>query len=337
VDGTTFSLLEAFQRHAVVSGFVRPDDEQSFEPAVNALAHSELIVALERAIDESAEKNGRIHGRDIAAARTKPLLAHALSRMIVRFESHWSPHEERWAALDHLMNHDWKGERERQNKRGWWSEVASKIDTFPQDPRVHHIHPFGWTDNFITARDVCSWFETLTDIVIEHEGGFSDVEHDKGGATKYGISFATWKARALQDLGIEPTIESLRKITLTDAKTIYLNAYWHSKGHAQMSSVRFALMTYDWSITSGKSGREVRRFLQTTYGAKISEKGGWNDELASELTRISDQSKLYREISALRKNYYRALVSDDPTQEKFIKGWLNRVADCEVRPLSAGD
>ncbi|HEY4294622.1 MAG TPA: hypothetical protein VGM71_16530, partial [Luteibacter sp.] len=151
VDGATFSLLEAFQRHAVITGLVRPDDEQSFTATTNALAHSDLIVALERAIDESAEKNGHIHGRDIAAARTKPLLAHALSRMIVRFESHWSPHEERWAALDDLMNHDWKGERERQNKRGWWNEVASKIDTFPQDPQVHHIHPFGWIDNFISA------------------------------------------------------------------------------------------------------------------------------------------------------------------------------------------
>ncbi|HEY4292821.1 hypothetical protein [Luteibacter sp.] len=50
---------------------MRTAEGQRFTTTTSALAHGESIVELERAIDESAEKNGRIHGRDIAAARTK--------------------------------------------------------------------------------------------------------------------------------------------------------------------------------------------------------------------------------------------------------------------------
>jgi hypothetical protein len=168
IDGTTFSFLEAFQRHAVITGKVHPEHEQSFTATANALAHSEFIVELERAIDDTTDKDGRIDGKDLAMARTKPLLAHALSRMIVRFESQWSTNQDRWAAMDDIMEHDWKGERERQTKRGWWDEVASRIDSFPQDPRVYHIHPYGWIDNFSIGIDVIA---ELAEIIALGEAG----------------------------------------------------------------------------------------------------------------------------------------------------------------------
>jgi hypothetical protein len=172
-DGSTFSLLESFQRHAIVTGLVQDRHTESFAPAVSAMAHSEMIVRLEQAIDEHGTMDGKVTGADIAKARTRPRLAYALSRLIVRFKSHWSDDMDRWEALSHLMRKEWQGELERQDKLVWWNAVASKVDGFPQDPHVYHLHPLGWIDNFsrCTSGRMEDVLTEIAEIIASGESG----------------------------------------------------------------------------------------------------------------------------------------------------------------------
>jgi hypothetical protein len=147
-DGTMFEPMEALQRIVCLTGEVHPTHEESFTPIANALGMSEMVVALEKAIDHAGTLNGTVTAEDIAHARRTPSLSRGLSRVIARFQSQWSGDVTRWEKLAPFMDSDWPVEMQRQRRRAWWKNVAAKVDGFPNDPHVHHIHPFGWVDNF---------------------------------------------------------------------------------------------------------------------------------------------------------------------------------------------
>jgi lysozyme family protein len=330
-DGSLFRPLQALQRIVSIKGSVLPEDEATFSPAVNILGGSPLVVKLEEAIDRTGKLDGKVTAADIANARKTPWLARGLSRLITRFESQWSYNMDPWEALTPYMQEDWKVEMERQQLRGWWNHVSGKVKGFPVDPSVFHIHPLGWVDNFSSPESETDWFDILTNIAIEHEGGFSNHKLDPGGPTMFGISTGTWGRYAKRDLGVEPTTENLRKITIDDAKIIYRNNFWSGKGHERMSSIKLALMTYDWSITSGTSGNAVREFLTERYALHISAHGGWTNALADSLSSLDDQHLLYKEISLLRRRFYLKLTIKNKKLEAFLDGWNARVDKCEAR------
>jgi lysozyme family protein len=233
------------------------------------------------------------------------------------------------------MDLEWKAERERQNKRGWWHEVASRIDSFPQDPHVHHIHPFGWIDNFALKGlgNYDDLFESVISIVLRHEGGFVDDPDDKGGATNKGISWPTWSKYALPDLGKSPTLENLKALTIEEAKKIYRKRFWEPRGMDQVSNARLALMIFDWSVNSGRADEKMQEMLCEKFGASIYVDGAIGPMTIAALNACEDLDALIREIGVTRRNYYHYLVSKEPVKEKWLKGWLKRVKDCEEATL----
>ena len=69
-------------------------------------------------------------------------------------------------------------------------------------------------------------FEKYQEKIFDHEGGFVDDPIDFGGATNKGITFNTFEAYAKEDLGIEPTLDNLKKLTNEQAAIIYKKRYW---------------------------------------------------------------------------------------------------------------
>lgn len=168
-DGSAFEPMQALQRMVTLNGTVHAEHQASFAITATALGQSPIVASLEKAIDQAGTLDGRVTAADIANARRTPWLAHGLSRLIVRFESQWSADLSRWTALTPLMTDAWQVEMQRQTRRGWWNDVATKLEGFPVSPVVHHIHPYGWVDNFLQPRypvDVEKFVQLYSDIHV---------------------------------------------------------------------------------------------------------------------------------------------------------------------------
>lgn len=181
------------------------------------------------------------------------------------------------------------------------------------------------------AADCDTKFKKVAPIILAHEGGFVDHPSDKGGATNKGITFATWKKYAKEDVNVEPTLENLKKITDEQATTIYRKRYWEPKGFCKVEDERVGLMVYDWTITSGGAGKQVQRLLKNEFEQDIKDDGTIGSKTIEALNNVHDQDKLLTRIAEIRKQYYTDLTFTNGKkndQDIFLKGWLNRVDDC---------
>ncbi|MCA8184765.1 putative peptidoglycan-binding domain-containing protein, partial [Burkholderia vietnamiensis] len=101
-----------------------------------------------------------------------------------------------------------------------------------------------------------------------------------------------------------------------------------SKGFCQFRDDRVALMTYDWTITSGGAVKQIQKMLNSKYGAGVGEDGGLGPNTIKAINAVQDQDQLLQDIAEIRRKYYKMLVDNDSSQVVFLKGWLGRVDDC---------
>lgn len=153
-----------------------------------------------------------------------------------------------------------------------------------------------------------------------NEGGYVNDSTDKGGETYAGISrvaYPNWQGWKIVDkyqlkrgeVINDPTLESM-------IKQFYKAEKWDRVKGDQIDSQGVATFIYDWSLTSGKAVRQIQRELGITddnvFGggtlAAINEAG---EELLERLYKARDA-------------YFHYLVNKDPSQQKFLSGWLNR-------------
>lgn len=171
-------------------------------------------------------------------------------------------------------------------------------------------------------------FSTISPIILRHEGGYANRASDKGGPTNHGIAWNTWKKYSKEDLGVEPTLENLKKITPEQAEIIYKKRYWDPSGFNDIKDPKLALMSYDWSITSGGAGKQIQKLLNSQYGKNLSVDGVIGPDTISAMNSVEDSGKLTDSIAEIRKQYYTNLTISDPKNLPNLTGWINRVNDC---------
>jgi len=171
-------------------------------------------------------------------------------------------------------------------------------------------------------------FSTISPIILRHEGGYANRASDKGGPTNHGIAWDTWKKYSKEDLGVEPTLENLKKITPEQAEVIYKKRYWDPSGFNDIKDPKLALMSYDWSITSGGAGKQIQKLLNSQYGQNLKVDGVIGPDTISAMNSIEDSGKLTNSIAEIRKQYYTNLTISDPKNLPNLNGWINRVNDC---------
>lgn len=134
--------------------------------------------------------------------------------------------------------------------------------------------------------------------VLEFEGGYVNHPLDSAGATNKGIVQNTYN-EFRTSLGL-PT-QSVLHIETSEIYRIYKNEYWNKVVRSDMSGA-YACVLFDLAVNSGANR-----------AAKF-------DKIAN-----GDVKKLIE----MRRDFFKKIVANNPSQSVFLKGWLSRIDQIE--------
>ncbi len=157
-------------------------------------------------------------------------------------------------------------------------------------------------------------FDKYVPLLQQLEGGWSDRESDRGGATMCGVTLTTFR----RYYGQNRTKEDLHKISLEQWMFI-MRDYWNQCKADQIVNQSIAEIFVDWNINSGISG--IRTF-QRLFGLKDDGIVGKNTLAA---LNGQDPEEIFARIYEARKNFYRKIVMRAPDQGVNLAGWFNRL------------
>jgi len=161
-----------------------------------------------------------------------------------------------------------------------------------------------------------SEFAPALEFMLPHEGGSSNNPKDKGGKTKYGITQASLD-RFNHDrpgFGLPADVYAL---LLKDAEVFYANAgYWLFAG---VESQQIASKLFDMSVNMGP--RQAVRLAQSTLGVTVD--GSFGPKTMAAINAQAP-SEIIPDLCAACIQFYYGIVTREPDQAVFLKGWLSR-------------
>jgi lysozyme family protein len=151
--------------------------------------------------------------------------------------------------------------------------------------------------------------------VIQSEGGYVNDPSDRGGETNLGVTIDAWGAYLKR--AIQPgEMKALKQETV---KPFYKSMYWDLvKCDDLPVGVDYAV--FDFAVNAGVS--RAAKFLQRAVGAVDDGVIG-----SGTLGRVAktEPAKLLDNFSDQKQRFYNGLATNNPSQQKFLKGWLARV------------
>ena len=159
----------------------------------------------------------------------------------------------------------------------------------------------------------------LSPIILKWEGGFSNDPKDHGGETNMGVTIATWKAQGYDiDKDGDVDVQDLKLMKVSDFEII-LKKYWDKWKADQIKNQSVANILVDWVWGSGKWGIVIpQRILG------VHDDGVVGQQTLSALSSVN-QRGFFNAIYFERSKFLHNIVKRDPSQERFIKGWMNRL------------
>jgi len=170
---------------------------------------------------------------------------------------------------------------------------------------------------------ISNWDKSF-DMVIAHEGGFTNDERDPGnklpdgrkGSTMWGCTQANWE----RYLGHEVTQDDMKALKKDDVKPLYKRDYWDAvKGDDLPAGVDYAV--FDFAINAG--GSAARKMIQKALGVTAD---GSIGPATMKAIQEADGKELLEKFSHSKEAFYKSL----PTFSTYGKGWLKRVADVQT-------
>lgn len=163
-------------------------------------------------------------------------------------------------------------------------------------------------------------FDSFFDTLIKHEGGYVNDPLDRGGATNWGITLAVWIRRGYDKNGDGLINEKdVKLITKEDAFKIAKSQYWDAVRADEIHNQSIAEFIFDWGYNSGP-GTAIKRVQKVL---KLKQDGVIGPKTITAINS-ADQEVLFNNLKKEREVFFRGIVKKNPSQNRFLKGWLNR-------------
>ena len=151
--------------------------------------------------------------------------------------------------------------------------------------------------------------------LIGYEGGSADDAGDRGGQTRWGISKRSY-----------PTLDVLN-LTLDQAKQIYLRDYWRPLRLDEVRNGAVAAELFEQAVNFGLRGAAENLQTALNYlGLSVKRDGVLGAETLAAVNQLKDAKTLLKTLNGVQFTRYLEIVSADPAQRRFARGWLRRVS-----------
>ena len=163
----------------------------------------------------------------------------------------------------------------------------------------------------------------LVPYILRWEGGYVNDPVDRGGATNMGVTIATWRKVGYdKDGNGDIDVDDLKLITQDDVVNRVLKPhYWDRWRADEIRSQSVANILVDWVWGSGANGIKIpQRVLGVAQDGVVG-------PVTLAAVNAQDPRAFFEKIKVEREAFLRRIVARDPSQNRFIKGWLNRLND----------
>lgn len=165
----------------------------------------------------------------------------------------------------------------------------------------------------VAAFDSAS-FQAALRFTLYFEGGYSNHPADLGGKTYRGILQTEYdRYRAGKGL----SRQDVTQMANSELWEIYYG-YWQASQAESMSPILGVTM-FDTAVNFGKSG--AVRFLQQALGVPVT---GSFDAATFDNLQSQNQGEIAKRMIEGRIQYRYKRVRENPSQQVFLQGWLNR-------------
>ena len=170
-------------------------------------------------------------------------------------------------------------------------------------------------------------FQYAVNIVLNHEGGYSNDEDDPGGETNFGITHLDLQAHAIE-LNLPLDVKNLTRI---EAEYFYKKIWWDKYNYNAINSLPIATKIFDMAVNMGAHEAHilVQRALTYCGHSEIDIDGilgGKSFGAINEISQHGRQADFRIELINEAKWFYEHLVEEKPVLKKFLNGWLERAA-----------
>lgn len=171
----------------------------------------------------------------------------------------------------------------------------------------------------------------LIQMILRNEGGYVSDSSDSGGETYQGISrvnFPKWegwkiidKFKPLKRGQLITTVGELDDLV----EEFYLNKFYNPCKIDDINNIYISAHLLDHSVNCGISnGIKCLQKALYNLGNDLNIDGKIGP-ITLRTINNSNVNLLVNEFIKCRKSYYQSIVDKKPSQNKFLKGWLNRV------------
>lgn len=160
--------------------------------------------------------------------------------------------------------------------------------------------------------------------VLRLEGGYQANPNDRGNynslgrlvGTNKGISapvYESWIKRP-------PTVADMRAIDDITARTIYKVRYWDKIKGDNIHNQAVAEIFFDAAVNHGST--TAAKIMQEVLG--VTPDGIVGAQTLASLN-ASNSKVIYEGFKRAREDFYYSIVANNPSQQVFLDGWLNRL------------
>lgn len=168
--------------------------------------------------------------------------------------------------------------------------------------------------------------EKIVSFILKWEGGFVNDPDDLGGATNKGVTLATYTQYCRKKGYPVPTAELLKNLSEREWTEILKTMYWDRWKADQIVNQSVANILVDWVWASGVHGiKRPQKILCVAVDGIVGSR-----TLAAVNAR--DAKELFYAIKADRIKFIDEICKARPANEKFRRGWMNRINNLIFEP-----